>query len=709
MLIVLLNQKLKKMKGKIVKTIGGLEVEEKLCRFIDGEYYLIGDNKIENSGDIYLINNRYIRFSTDRIVFDHFEQEYKLKNSSLTQGIIGVNGEEVIYGYFTRNDLYNVRVILKDMNEKIAIASNVLGYLFRERKSDGTFYHISLLEANKFSQLRAISREIKESFPYDSKGSIARVTKSFETYYKPVVCMNALRIGPALKDYTFGLEFETTAGIIPNNKLNFLPLIPLRDGSISGIEYATIPLQGTIGLQALIDSVDELKRRTSYSDECSLHLHIGGMPRTVEFILAFYKTISLLQNDIFAMFPLYKKYNFGVKRKNYSAPFPFEEINFKMDPVIQWNDKKALAKNFEPLFTYLSGGIRFEEFNSNLDQIGGHPQDPQGNQKWNIKHRYSFVNLIPLIFGNHQTIEFRIHTPTYDINKIVNFLLINVFIIDYVKLNYKKILNGTDNLSVRRPSLITLLESYVNQIPENCRKMIFNELIHYISDRKAITEDITRQKGVVYQENEVHTQRQMKLSTYKYYNRSVLDEPSAAPWDPWTGDADEKQEVRFRWSQNENPFGSDIRVSSGAMGIDNPKKKLQVKPSRRGGSVERSNSPSGLYEQMKHAQSFDEAMRKAKSLDQHLIESLGLGAMPGTITTSGTGEISYSVGVDNIVTGSMSSSSAGMWISDPIIAPESKSEYDPVAEFFNEVPGESKPLNKEIDDEGNLLQPKGSL
>ena len=193
------------MKEKMVKTIKGVEVEEKRCRLIDGEYYLIGDTKVENSGDIYLINNRYIRFSTDRIVFDCFEHEYKLKNSSLAYGIVGIDGDKLVYGYFTRNDLYNVKILLKDMTETVAIAYNVLGYMFRERKSDGVFYHISLIEANRFAPLRGISREIKESFPYDSKGCIAKVTKSFEAYYKPVICPAAEKVGLALKNYTFGL------------------------------------------------------------------------------------------------------------------------------------------------------------------------------------------------------------------------------------------------------------------------------------------------------------------------------------------------------------------------------------------------------------------------------------------------------------------------------------------------------------------------
>ena len=97
-----------------------------------------------------------------------------------------------------------------------------------------------------------------------------------EMNYKPEYLNVTSSLDNLLKDLSFGLEFETVSGIIPNYKLNSLPLIPLRDGSIRGLEYATIPLQGKLGIQALIDSVKELKKRTKYDETCSLHLHKGS-------------------------------------------------------------------------------------------------------------------------------------------------------------------------------------------------------------------------------------------------------------------------------------------------------------------------------------------------------------------------------------------------------------------------------------------------
>ena len=45
------------MEDKIVTNINGFEVPESSCRLIDGNYYSIGNVSIENSGDVFLINN----------------------------------------------------------------------------------------------------------------------------------------------------------------------------------------------------------------------------------------------------------------------------------------------------------------------------------------------------------------------------------------------------------------------------------------------------------------------------------------------------------------------------------------------------------------------------------------------------------------------------------------------------------------------------
>ena len=76
--------------------------------------------------------------------------------------------------------------------------------------------------------------------------------------------------------YTFGLEFETSGGYIPEHELFNLGLIPLRDGSIRGLEYSTIVLQGQQGLNSLYEMIKCLQKYTIFDKECSLHIHLGN-------------------------------------------------------------------------------------------------------------------------------------------------------------------------------------------------------------------------------------------------------------------------------------------------------------------------------------------------------------------------------------------------------------------------------------------------
>ena len=86
--------------------------------------------------------------------------------------------------------------------------------------------------------------------------------------------------------YTFGLEFETAGGFLPQHRLYELGLIPLRDGSISGIEFSTVVLQGNFGFNLLKQQMEELNERTIFDKDCSLHVHFGGFKLSGDLLLA---------------------------------------------------------------------------------------------------------------------------------------------------------------------------------------------------------------------------------------------------------------------------------------------------------------------------------------------------------------------------------------------------------------------------------------
>lgn len=422
-----------------VTTIDGTLALKSECRYMLGNYYKIGDPKVQGSGQCYRVSGKYRREETGYIKYDHSIGEYVLSNDSIIEGVIGIEDGKLIKGHFSSPE-YQVKII--DENKKTHIVLNEAlvetNNKYRYHMATDTYMHISLSPAKKFTQLPTIDRGYKNSLTYDSRPVMSAYTGAYNNNELSI----APRVGalaPYLKGLTFGAEFETSKGMVPVRLTKPLGLIPLRDGSIGGLEYATVPYEGAKGLQAMVNSCKLLDKYTAFDDGCSLHLHIGNVPRTEKFFLALFRTLCLLQDEVFEMFPLYKKYNFGVKSKNYTQPFPVAKMLSKMDSVITDQNIKS---NFGVLFEFLSGGQSYEEAGSSLSKIDGHPSDPHGTRKWQIKSRYYWINLIPLLFGNKQTVEFRIHTPTTDVNQVLYYLFMCTSIVSFVKENTEEILTG---------------------------------------------------------------------------------------------------------------------------------------------------------------------------------------------------------------------------------------------------------------------------
>ena len=494
-------------KEKQVITINNETLPISTCRKFEAGYYKIGDNKVEDSGDCFFVGGKYYRIETGQIVFDHEVGEHVLKNELITHGILNFEKDGYKLGYFTITDK-NVKVNTPT-GSYLAFNEDIfkLNKAYREKLSNGEYYHIDLLDSKEFNKIKVPPQEYKTSLPYDSKD----VLNDFLQIYKDLdVPVNTTinKYAHVLRDLTFGVEFETIAGFVPNRQLNNLGLIPLRDGSIAGIEYVSVPLSGAKGLQTVVNISEVLKKKTKYNNTCALHVHLGNVPRTKEFILAFFILTCFIQDDIYKMFPLYKKYNFRVKNKNYSKPYPIFDLISRMDPEI--NDKN-INKNFDVLFSYLSMGQSFAEYGNDLSKVVSHPADPEGHQKWNIRTRYYLHNLIPLIFGNKTTIEFRIHTPTFDANKILPFIFMNSLLVNFVKDNTDNILKGKGFLT-NFGDLRNLLSNVIYNEPAKYDNMkpFHDDLISYIDGRVQKTEDQNRQGNILGKEEHIYSSRYLK-------------------------------------------------------------------------------------------------------------------------------------------------------------------------------------------------------
>ena len=239
--------------------------------------------------------------------------------------------------------------------------------------------------------------------------------------------------------YTFGLEYETSAGFVPEHLCFKNGIIPLRDGSISGTEYSTIVMSGLDGIRLIKKQLDVLKDTTVFDKECSLHMHLGGYP--------------VNEKSIFTLYAIVRKLEAGM----YDSTIPMWSFctgRYKKTGK-EYCKKQPGFENFEGLYEYYTG----TRYMGNLTQA--HPSDPDKSHKWQVNGRYYALNLINMIcYRSPKTVEFRFLKPTYNFAKILFWVLAFQAILAYSeKLAKSYIKNGTtcrDIVILMRSMPITL-------------------------------------------------------------------------------------------------------------------------------------------------------------------------------------------------------------------------------------------------------------
>lgn len=222
--------------------------------------------------------------------------------------------------------------------------------------------------------------------------------------------------------YTFGLEFETSCGIIPEEICFRDGLVPLRDGSITGNEYSTVVLSGQEGLSLLYQQLQTLKEHTHFDKECSLHVHLGGFPLEKDKIWRLYNLCLSLEKKFKDILPQYTFNTSAYKAsgKDYCKPLD-------------------IYRNFESMYKTLTL----------MDFIGDfsapHPNDIERGHKWNVTTRYYWVNFINMLcYKVNKTVEFRFLRPSYNSERIFFWLYVFNAILLYAESDN----SITDSLSV---------------------------------------------------------------------------------------------------------------------------------------------------------------------------------------------------------------------------------------------------------------------
>lgn len=290
------------------------------------------------------------------------------------------------------------------------------------------------------------------NYSFDKK---YEAVQNFKLFDHKQVKLNAEHF--PISDYvtrTIGLEFETSLGSISEKDCFDYGLIPLRDGSISGVEYSTVVLQGNSGFNLLKKQLELLRSYTHFNKECSLHIHFGNFPLDSEKIFRLYLLLLSLQDEVQGYVP-----NLTFRTEEYKA------------------NQKSYCKRLE---TYSSFKGFYEAMTGQRfygDFCQPHPNDPGRMHKWNIPTRYYWCNFINLLCYNvNKTVEFRFLRPTYSLEKILSWIYILNGILTYAEgirtlldINIPQILK-----SVYPENIYNMLLEKLNKLSCLCECQAFN-------------------------------------------------------------------------------------------------------------------------------------------------------------------------------------------------------------------------------------------
>lgn len=427
-------------------------------------------------------------------------------------------------GYFqcycrTKEEAIALGFIDSNKSDYMYYRNNLTGDQYKDLKNSYPTFNENIYKSIKINYNASSSAE--------SFNKIVKQYHDLEKYRK--LTKDSYRIAKLLKGLSFGIEFETSCGRLREQDLSVLGVIPLKDGSIKGFEYTTIPygmkdsnLKETDtrilakDLVSLKKLCTELSDKTKINNSCSLHLHIGGARKDKLYLIALYMLSNMLQDEIFMTQPEFKKDapKYLGSQKNYCQKL--QDLNLFNNCIF---DKSSILKeaycdnvdlHFNNIFKFLSGGYDIGSKFNRKNHV--HPYQ----RKWERTARYHWVNLVNCVFSDSGTIEFRLHAATVNFTKVLNWLLICAAIVKYAETHTKEIISG----KISKITLDTVLLGYSNNFRDKKSVnayglFIYNYLSSYVESRKSYfkaetakgkclgEDDITKDSSFVYNFNEI--------------------------------------------------------------------------------------------------------------------------------------------------------------------------------------------------------------
>ena len=466
------------LKLKVVKTIND-ELEYKInCKKIKSDYCVIDQ-------DCHTIDGVTYRVKSGLIIFDHSKKEWvvKAKAGKLINGIIDFTPDPQ-FGLFSHDPYNNCRYedssghIYTVLNPDILI-QNGKG----ENFSTGIWHDLKKVDVRKLQKPANILDHTNKGYNIEDNAEEFATKQLLYKAYNTPLGKEVQAFGNMLGNTTFGVEIECAKGNLPEFIQNRTGIVICRDGSLKdengkpGPEFVTIPLQGAKGIQTLNTIAKELGKRTTLDLNCSLHIHFGTIGTTRTNLVALYKVASRIQNEIFTMFPFYKTNPEGIKNKNYNKKLPGLGILKQVPSTNKEEYHNYINDSYKQIFTWLAEGYTPDKERNRINKK--HPS----HDKWNRHERYYWLNFMNTIFSNRNTVEFRLHGPTTNNQKIINWLFICNAIIKYAENNTNRIL--LTNCAISLNDILSYYNRYGSK-----GKFLTEYLQAYVQSRKdAFLED----------------------------------------------------------------------------------------------------------------------------------------------------------------------------------------------------------------------------
>lgn len=417
--------------------------------------------EIKYEDECVLVGHKYFRKDDPELVFDYATGSLGIK-SNMHSVAVGytedLTGKKIINWGFTSsydvipchsNENGNFSALSIDVAKEMGLHEGILS---------GRFYCEESLRHDRYSEYRRFNA-IRSN-----KNCKTVAEKIKYGIYSPTFLINEN------KRYTFGLELETTKGLIPSWLDKDLNVQCVRDGSVDAGEYVTGILVGDAGFMQAQKLCNEASRRCSIDASCGMHVHIGGMNPSKEFIVLAYKLGRDIQGELSEMLPYSRRdNNFCRDLDNLGIDMNF----YNSQTRDEYNIK--LKEAYSAIMRFLSHTGQMPS--KSLNKKKNHPMGSKCGYNKDTP-RYCWLNLIPTAFNTRHngsySLEFRNHSGTLNFVKVKNWVKICMAFVWIVENHPQKVasekLTLADILRLAYPKTGEKLIQYVEK-----RKELFLE------------------------------------------------------------------------------------------------------------------------------------------------------------------------------------------------------------------------------------------